>query len=166
MLGSISAYTHIKHLNELINLKPGEFQTYNIFLNDMDEIDGQASLLYKALANVSPVVPREEDLSESGEEKQESPGRRMHGMFGMMSGGNEDEEPWEGTKYSLTTLNDMMSEVMAMVDVLNAVGFVVFLVLLLIIMVGITNTFRMILIERTREIVNAIHPGKELLLNF
>lgn len=154
MFGSLSAYTHIDFLNRLINLEPGEFQMYNIFLKDMSNIDRSAEHLYKALSEVAPVEPRDDDsLPTESEEEEEpaGPGRQMHGMFGMMSGG-EEEEPWEGTKYSLLTLNDMMSQVMDMVNVLNTVVFGVFLVLLLIIMIGITNTFRMILVERTREI--------------
>ncbi|MBN2535696.1 MAG: ABC transporter permease [Spirochaetales bacterium] len=145
MFGSISAYTHIEFLNRLINLKEGEFQMYNIFLKDMGKIDRSAEQLYKALSEAAPVVPRDDTRGE------DEAGQQMHSMFGMMSGSKE-EESWEGTKYELVTLNDMMSHVMALVDVLNTVIYAIFLILLVIIMVGITNTFRMILVERTREI--------------
>lgn len=155
IIGDLSAYVHMDYLNQLINLKPGEFQNFNIFLNHMQKMDSQAELLYNALAQKVPVYARddEEQSQEVNEEEQMSgQGQQMMGsMFGFTMGG-EEEEPWQGTKYKLTTLNDMMSHVMAVVDVLNIVGFVVFMILLIITMVGITNTFRMILVERTREI--------------
>ncbi len=49
-------------------------------------------------------------------------------------------------------INQIMEPVEQMVGVLNKVGLIIFLILLLVTMVGITNTFRMIMIERTREI--------------
>ncbi|MBN1699433.1 MAG: ABC transporter permease [Spirochaetales bacterium] len=146
IIGDFSCYVHGDYLNELINLRPGEFQSFNIFLQNMEEMDVQAKRIYNALSAEAPVYPREEENGEA-----EDGPEQVHGMFGLMMGG-EEEEPWEGTKYSITTLNDLMSHVMDMVNVLNYVGFFVFLILLLITMVGITNTFRMILIERTREI--------------
>ena len=45
-----------------------------------------------------------------------------------------------------------MEPVEAVVTVIDAISLGIFLVLLLIIMVGITNTFRMVLIERVKEI--------------
>jgi len=52
----------------------------------------------------------------------------------------------------VTTLNQIMEPVEAMVYVLNKVGLIIFVILLVITAVGITNTFRMILVERTKEI--------------
>jgi putative ABC transport system permease protein len=156
IIGDLSAYVHMDYLNQLINLKPGEFQNFNIFLNNMQKMDSQAELLYNALAQKAPVYARGEDEEQSQEVNEEEQvsgqGQQMMGsMFGFAMGG-EEEETWQGTKYKLSTLNDMMSHIMAAVDVLNIVGFVVFMILLIITMVGITNTFRMILVERTREI--------------
>ena len=74
-------------------------------------------------------------------------GAMAGGFFGR--GGAQE---WEGTRYSLTTLNDMMGQVQSLVDLLNTIGLVIFIILLVITMVGITNTFRMIMLERTREI--------------
>lgn len=164
IFGSLSAFTHIDFLNQLINLKPGEFQMYNIFLKDMDTIDRNADQLYKALSEAAPVEPRMNtfDQTQGEDEEQEPPGRQMHGMFGMISD-DKEKEPWEGTKYSLLTLNDMMSQAMELANALNLFGLFIFFILLAIIMVGITNTFRMIMVERTREIgtIRAIGMQKD-----
>lgn len=52
----------------------------------------------------------------------------------------------------MTTLNDLTTQVQDIVSVLNSVSFVVLIVLMIIVMVAITNTFRMIVNERTAEI--------------
>jgi putative ABC transport system permease protein len=67
-------------------------------------------------------------------------------------GGDTDKETWSGVRYSVSTLNDLLSSVKQIVNVLNGVSLAVLLVLFLIIMVGILNTFRMTMYERIREI--------------
>ena len=82
--------------------------------------------------------------------------------------GNGNGESWEGTRYSIITLNDMMDQVMSMVSLLDTIGLVIFIILLVITMVGITNTFRMIMLERTREIgtIRAIGMQRKSVRNF
>jgi putative ABC transport system permease protein len=55
-------------------------------------------------------------------------------------------------RYRLSTINDVLSEVEEIVRVLNIAGLVILLVLFAIIMVGVTNTFRIVLFERIQEI--------------
>jgi putative ABC transport system permease protein len=62
------------------------------------------------------------------------------------------EEDWQGTRYQLSTISDYLQPLNQIASTLNIVGLVVVLILFVIIMVGITNTFRMIIYERTREI--------------
>jgi putative ABC transport system permease protein len=74
-------------------------------------------------------------------------------MGGLNLGINIDEaERWEGTRFTVTTINDVMEPIMTIVTVLNQASFGLFAILMVITMVGLLNTFRMILIERTREI--------------
>lgn len=62
------------------------------------------------------------------------------------------KETWEGVKYRVFTVNDMISQVEELVKVLNTASLVILAVLFVIIMVGISNTFRMVMYERIREI--------------
>ena len=73
-------------------------------------------------------------------------------MSPMMFGAGSDEADWEGTKFDVGNLNDFMDIVSQVVNVLNMVAMGVFLIMLLITGVGLLNTFRMIMIERTKEI--------------
>ena len=140
-----AAYTEIGYLNDLIGLGPNEYQYLNLHLKDIEKMDIAAERLVTELEKTS--------LVETGEEEEEDGKDRRHGMMlrGGMSGISADE-PWEGTKFSITTLNDIMEPVLQLVNILNIVSMVLFIILMLITMVGLINTFRMVLIERTKEI--------------
>ncbi len=141
-LGMSAAYGHLEYLNTLVNLSPGSYQSLNLFLHDMEAVDSVAA----SFRDVLPVRERSEQTDEQD----------MEGMGGgpFFGGATTREvvEPWEGVRYSITTINDIMEPVEAIVSVLNSIALGVFAVLLIIIMVGITNTFRMIVLERTKEI--------------
>jgi putative ABC transport system permease protein len=63
-----------------------------------------------------------------------------------------DSADFTGTQAEVTTINDMMSTVTQAASVLRYISLGVLVLLLLITMIGIANTFRMIMYERTKEI--------------
>jgi len=139
-----AGYTGMAYLNELIGLGPDEYQYLNINLKDISRMDDVAARLTNELAKTSLIAVA--DNSADGERER---GHSM--MFGGMSPG-ASTEPWDGTKFAVTTLNDIMEPVLQLVNILNMVSLVLFIILMIITMVGLINTFRMVLIERTREI--------------
>jgi len=153
-LGTPSAYADIRYVNRLLNLAPQEYQSLNVYLADMGTMDKAGDALYQALSRTVQMAPR------AGAESHGPLGgmaamANMHGggggLFAALLGPQEKLPP--GTvRYSLTTLNEMMGPFLTIINVLNMVGFAVFLVLLGITMVGVLNTFRMVMLERTREI--------------
>jgi len=72
------------------------------------------------------------------------------GMGSLKSVSKADS--WSGTKYAFSTIEDLMQPVLSLVSILDMISFGVFLVLLIIIGVGILNSYRMVMIERTAEI--------------
>jgi len=64
----------------------------------------------------------------------------------------DEADRWQGTKFTVTNLNDRLGGVTALVTLVNAIGWIVFVVILVIIMVGVMNAYRMVMIERTAEI--------------
>ncbi len=147
--GLSAAYANRSYLNALLSLGADEYQMLNMFVADLAELESLARDFRHGLT--SP-----EELAETQfEEVQEE-----DGVLSVTVGGvpvtpvaePEEIRPWEGTRYQVMHINQIMEPVEQMVGVLNKVGLVIFLILLLVTMVGITNTFRMIMIERTREI--------------
>lgn len=139
-LGFTAAYADIAYMNELIGLDADEYQSYNLILNNLNLIDSITEQLKRAItAEGVPMTPEEE-----------TDATNPMSMMGMFS--SEDEQPWEGTRFDVGNLNDYMDAITQIVAILNGVALGMFLIMLLITMVGLVNTFRMIMIERTKEI--------------
>jgi len=138
LFGQLSAYADLRYVNQLLVLQPGSYQTLGIFLDDLGSIDSTVGPYYEELARHVQLFDRP-----TGEDE----GNPIAEMFD-----DQDDEEWTGTRYRVFTLNDLLSEVDQIVNLLNGAALVILLVLFVIIMVGITNTFRMIMYERVREI--------------
>ncbi|HBN95645.1 MAG TPA: hypothetical protein DDZ66_05040 [Firmicutes bacterium] len=142
-LGLSAAYTSRSYLNTLLGMDPHEYQILNMFVTDLDLVDGFAKTFREGLRT-----------SEEEGEKDDEPEVTVTVAGVPMDPMTEPEEitRWEGTRYQVMNINQIMEAVELIVGVLNQVGLVIFLILLVVTMVGITNTFRMMMIERTKEI--------------
>ena len=132
---AVSAYAHRDHVNELLNIAKDEYISLGLFLENMLQMERAAGALTNALEEKISLVPR--FSGPQGFQEQRS--RLL-------------EEQWEGTRFQLFTIGDFLEPLNQVASTLNTVGLVVVLILFVIIMVGVTNTFRMIIHERTREI--------------
>ncbi len=139
--GFSSGFVRLDHLGELIGAAAGEYQMLHLYLRDPRRSDQVAEVLRARL----PTAP-ETDAEQGG-----GGGGGFFG-FGGVSRLPDDQEPWEGTRYDVTTIDDILAETSTLFRVLNTVSLSVFLVLLTITMVGVVNTFRMVLLERIQEI--------------
>lgn len=149
--GFSGAYASLQYVNELIGLAPDEYQLFNLVLADVQQIDAAADQLAAALeAAGAPVERPFRQLA--GREELEDESLQLIGQVFGRAAVRLAEEPWEGTKFSVTTLNEMMEPVVSAMTVLDAIARGIFVVLLLITAVGIMNTFRMVMLERVREI--------------
>jgi putative ABC transport system permease protein len=132
---AVSAYAHRSHVNRLLNIAEDEYISLGLFLEDMLLMERAAQMLTSALEDKVSLVPR------------------FSGPQGFQEQRNRLlEEQWEGTRYQLFTIGDFLEPLNQVASTLNTVGLVVVLILFVIIMVGVTNTFRMVIHERTREI--------------
>lgn len=138
LFGSIAAYANLEYVNTLLNIQRGDYQTLGIFLQNATNMDTAAAKLYHTLKGKVQLFSRKAAAVSS------NPFTAMHNQT--------REENWSGTKYRLYTLNDRLAILKQIVGTLNTAGLVILLLLLAVIMIGIMNTFRMIMYERIREI--------------
>lgn len=138
LFGSIAAYANLSYVNSLLNIPANEYQTLGIFLEPGENMDVAATRLYAVLKGKVQLFKRETASTSTN-------------PFAAMQRQTQDET-WSGTKYRLYTLNDRLAELKQIVGTLNTAGLIILLILLVVIMIGITNTFRMIMYERIREI--------------
>lgn len=144
-LGFSAAYADIGYINELVGLEEGEYQSYNLILESVNLINPITEQIRQAIAEQgAPLTPVPTEEEEAAAGLQMGPG--------AMFGSSEDEESWEGTRFDVANLNDYMDVVTQIVAILNGIALGMFLIMLLITMVGLINTFRMIMIERVKEI--------------
>jgi putative ABC transport system permease protein len=126
------AYADIGIVDRLRALGPGEYTNFGVFLDDVSTADQWGAALYKAL-----------DAQKLALWSRGTP-QDLQTQF--------RDQTWKGTRYALFTLNDILSFLKGIFGALNGIAFGILLVLFLVIMVGITNTYRMVVYERTREI--------------
>ncbi len=138
--GISSAYGNITYFNPLLGLEPDEYQSINLELVDINDMEEIAASLKSAIGEISSLY-----VAEEGDDQD-----FRQNMVSL--GSTSTDERWEGTRFTVSTLNDFMGMIIQLVDILNYISIGLFVLLLGITMVGLLNTFRMILIERTREI--------------
>lgn len=147
-LGISSGYVQLADLNLAIGLSPGEYQTVNLRLADPEETNAATDRLVRELSITASVYNPE--ATEEGD----GPGGpmvMMRSVFGM-GGQADDTATWSGTRFEVSNINDTTDQLQTVIGTLSFVAFLVFLILLLITAVGITNSYRMVMMERTEEI--------------
>lgn len=138
------AYTPKAYLNSLIGLGPEEYQMLGIMLSDLSRAEEAAEKVKTALKAKAPLF----ELAPNTLVNSGNPGQSRYQKLAQLA----RKETWEGTKYRVYTINDTISQIEQVVQILNTVSTVILVVLFVIILVGILNTFRIIIYERTREI--------------
>ena len=145
VIGFSPGFARIDHVSQLVGLRSDEYQLLHLYLKDPRTAPVVAAALERSLG-----VPEPEDVEASVQFGPPSGGGPFGG--GGLTKLADAEEAWEGTRFGVTTLDDIMDQVSDLFRVLDTVSLVFFLILLGITMVGVINTFRMILLERYREI--------------
>jgi len=139
--GISSSYVSISGLNQALGLEEDEFQTLNIELyngNNIDKVQNTIESSIEELGGTLPLPVSEED--------------NMMSSFGMGMFATDVNQEWTGTRFTVTNLNDFLDIVIQVINVINFVSFVIFLIMILITMLGLVNTFRLIMNERILEI--------------
>jgi len=141
IIGSIMTYVQLDYLNSLIGLGKGEYMSLGIMLDRLDLSDGFATSLYTSMkGNGIQLFDRNA--------KQESTSTTP---FQAMIR-EQNSETWSGTKYRVYTIDDVLSQARQIVIALDTASVAILIVLFAIVMIGISNTFRMSMYERIREI--------------
>lgn len=136
ILSSMTSYANIKYINELIGIPEDDYLTIYLLLNSLDAVDSVSDIVYENLQNTYQMRERR-DTSDVD--------------FMSFAFKNEDTE-WDGQRYSLMTVTEMVGFLDQLVGIVNGVSFTVLILLFLIIIVGVANTFRMIMYDRVKEI--------------
>ena len=141
IIGSVMAYVNLPYLNDVIGLKPGEYMSLGFMLDKLKDARDFSNKLYEKMGAGGLALFDRSAKSDSGTA---TPFQAM-----MMS---QNKETWNGVKYRVYTIDDVLSQARQIVVAMDTASLIILLVLFAIVMIGITNTFRMVMYERIREI--------------
>ena len=155
MSASFTAFANRDTVDALENLPAGAYQTLGLVLADGADVGAAVDRLKAALATrVTLLKPVETDTSNPmGTMAKQHFQNPMGAMFqGLMK--QAGDESWQGTRYKVTTIDDLLSQpnLSQIRAAIGAVSFLLLVLLFLVIVVGVANTFRLILFERIGEI--------------
>jgi putative ABC transport system permease protein len=147
--GRSNGYTSLASMNQMLNIDADNFQRVNLVLTDMADMHQATTELEQAFTRLASLKVEEQDTT--------------FGPMRMMaqSGNSYIEDPWQDTRFEVTNLDDVTENVMSMVNGLDLVAKLIFAVMLVITLVGISNSYRMILLERIAEIGNMRAMGAQ-----
>lgn len=140
IFGQLLSYASLEYVNELIGLKPDEYQTMGLMLDSLKATEPSAAKVYAELAETVSMFER----GKRDEGGAQTPFQALLRQ--------QRQEDWDGVRYRLFTINEVLSQIEQIVAALDSAAAVILVVLFVIIMVGIANTFSMVMFERIREI--------------
>lgn len=157
-----------------LNMKEGQYQSLAVFLADASQADRTAKRLAQGLKDKGFTVMAAASAARvaQGGGGNAVGAARMTGAGGMGGGGvpgggtggfgqpGQPGQPGQAlanlpagtTVYRISTVTEMSGQMGAVLGSVRWIGAAIFIVMLLLTAAGITNTYRMVLMERTTEI--------------
>lgn len=141
--GSMMGYTDINILNKLLGIPDAGYSTFTIHLKNKNKQAQVANLIQKKIA-------------EDGHQVTDRMAAFMTNPKNIGRGIEKQLDPvkveWEGTKYAVECFNDELPQIQIVFGYVHLITTIILIVMLVIVMVGLSNTYRMVMYERIREI--------------
>jgi len=132
-----NAYIGLDAAAKLIDMKPGTFNLFGITLSRFSDIDAATDAFIAAL----PANLRVLDHAKNR-------GKSFNDLYAAFKKDKQDAGPLT----VVTNVNDELAGVKGQILAVNSLALLVLVILLAVVMVGLTNTYRIIVFERSREI--------------
>ena len=141
LIGSIACYAHIDYVNELTELPQDDFNCISVMLNNLEQQEMAATLIENQIRQWNPqTASRLQGVAES-------PNNPSSSIYKQIN-----DSDWNGTCFAVTSMYDQAPFLKQIVAYTQWISFGILVVLFLVVMIGIANTYRMVLYERIREI--------------
>lgn len=142
-MNAMQSYCHIETLNKILEMPENAFSMFSVYLKNKNEQSAAAMRFEDIIRNDGlQCTSRIEAFSTNPKDIGKGIDKQVDAR----------KTSWEGTKYAVMTLYDRMPPVQSAMLIVHTVSFVILVVILLIVMVGVSNTYKMVLYERIREI--------------
>lgn len=132
----VAAYVDREVLNKLADMPAGSYNLFGLTLKDYSGLDMKTLLLSQILKDKYDLYPMEKIM-----------GKGIDNIIGEIQ-----KEDFQGSKSVLTNLNNEMGMIIGVMMGVQAGSLGLFVVIMIVIMIGLVNTFRIVIYERTKEI--------------
>ena len=134
---SSAGYIGLAAAAKLLDMKPGSFNLFGITLKRFGDVDQATDAFIAAL----PTSLRVADHAKNR-------GKSFNDLFAAFKKDKKDFGPLT----IVTNVNDELAGIKGQILAVNSIALLVLTILLAVVMVGLTNTYRIIVFERSREI--------------
>lgn len=141
LMVSAMVYAPIDYINEIVQNPEGSYNNFSVSLNDKSKQKAVAQILENEIRSQGKIVTSRMQAYKA------SPSNPS-GDFRKQINSNLTTEPI----YTAFALSDAVPQIDTVVFYVHMVSTIILVAILLIVMVGISNTYRMILYERIKEI--------------
>ena len=149
-ISSMQAYADIEDVNEIIEMPKGGYSMFSIYLRD-NSAQTKAAMMIEARIRQDHENNPEINVTNRALAMKTNPTNIGKGIEKQIDSKNPDNE-WQGVMYGVETLYDEIPQIKTVLYIVHLVTTIILVVILLIVMVGVSNTYRMVLYERIREI--------------
>lgn len=132
-----SLYIGLDDADVLLDMAPGTFNLLGLTLKNFGDTDAATLALLRNLPPELNLVPRSQTAGKSSD--------------ALLASFKKDKKNF-GPETIVINVNDELAQVRGQILAVNFLAMGVLAVLLLVVMVGLTNTYRIIVFERSREI--------------
>lgn len=141
LMGSLMIYASKDTINDLVEMPKDGFNLFSINLKDKSKQNIVAAQIEQKIRESGETVT---SRTEAYQKSSSNPAGQLRKQINNLL--------VPGTIYISFSLNDAVPQMQQVVTIVHTITTCILLVILLIVMVGISNTYRMILYERIREI--------------
>ncbi len=149
-INSMQAYADIEDVNRIIEMPEGGYSMFSVYLRNKQQQTRAADKIEERIRADHETNP-EINVTSRAEAMRTNPKNIGRGIEKQVDPKNPENE-WKGVKYGVETLYDELPQIKTVLNIVHAITMTILLVILLIVMVGVSNTYRMVLYERIREI--------------
>ena len=149
-INSMQSYCDIEDLNKIVEMPEGGYSIFSIYLRDKDKQTKAANAIEARIRKDSEVNPQI-NVTDRMLAMKTNPNNVGKGIEKQIDVSKPENE-WKGVKYGVETLYDEIPQIKTVMNIVHIVATTILLVILFIVMIGVANTYRMVLYERIREI--------------
>ena len=149
-INSMQAYCEIEDLNRIVEMPEGGYSMFSIYLRDKNK-QTRAAMAIEERIRKDAENNAEINVTSRAQAMKTNPTNIGKGIEKQVDV-NKPENEWKGVKYAVETLYDEIPQIKTVMNIVHIVATTILLVILFIVMVGVANTYRMVLYERIREI--------------